>query len=155
MDKPRDPMMLTGACDGCHETAAFEDHLAGMTVRCKRCGQGWVRVPPTPGPTASVYAVAATGSTTAVNTAATDEPPMTLNATTSIIDPSVPAPLTDGPAADGALVAGMKRGRESFRPTGPKRLPTPFFVLPWTERAALELLQGEAEKLIEKGPATP
>jgi hypothetical protein len=52
----------------------------------------------TPRPTASVYAVAATGSTTAGNTAATDEPPMTLNATTSIIDPSVPVPLTDGPA---------------------------------------------------------
>ncbi len=41
-------MTLTGACDACHEPASFENHLAGMTVRCKRCGQGWVRVPPRP-----------------------------------------------------------------------------------------------------------
>jgi hypothetical protein len=27
--------------------------------------------------------------------------------------------------------------------------------LPWSERAAPDLLQGEAEKLIEKGPAKP
>jgi hypothetical protein len=43
-------MTLTGACDACHETAPFEKHLAGMTVRCQRCGQGWVRVPPPPAP---------------------------------------------------------------------------------------------------------
>jgi hypothetical protein len=64
--------MLTGACDACQETATFEDHLAGTTVRCDRCGRGWVRVPPVAGITASVPNFAEKGSTRPPDTAITD-----------------------------------------------------------------------------------
>jgi uncharacterized protein (DUF983 family) len=68
--------MLTGACGLCHKTMSFEDHLAGMTVRCKQCGQGWVRVPAAASVTASVLGVADKGPAMPPETAVTDHPPL-------------------------------------------------------------------------------
>ena len=71
--------MPSGACDACHETLCFDDHVAGMTVRCKQCGQGWVRIPPTAGITAAVPGFAEKGSTSPPDTAVTDQRPMTIS----------------------------------------------------------------------------
>ena len=68
--------MLTGVCDACHETMSFGDYLAGMNMRCKRCGQGWVRVPQTSGVTTSASDFAERGPTTPSDTATTDQRPM-------------------------------------------------------------------------------
>ncbi|HEX4608783.1 MAG TPA: hypothetical protein VH092_11320 [Urbifossiella sp.] len=36
--------MATGICDACHAPATFADHLAGLRLRCKACGTGWVSI---------------------------------------------------------------------------------------------------------------
>lgn len=82
--------MLTGACDACHEPMSFEDHLAGMNVRCKRCGQGWVRVPTTAGVTASVPAFADKAPTVPRDTAVTDQPPPVVSRLAEAEGPAIP-----------------------------------------------------------------
>lgn len=81
--------MLTSTCDSCHETMSFEDQLAGMTVRCKQCGEGWVHVPRT-SVNASVSGFTDKGSTSPRDLAVTDQRPMTVS-----------APLWDHPPAAG------------------------------------------------------
>jgi hypothetical protein len=82
--------MLTGACDTCHETMSFEDHLAGMNIRCKQCGQGWVRVPTTAGVAASVPAFADKAPTIPPDTAVTDQPQPAVSRLAEEEGPAIP-----------------------------------------------------------------
>ena len=87
--------MLTGACNVCHETISFEDALAGLPLRCKQCGQGWIRVPSAPGVTASVFNFTENGPTTPPDTATTDQRPI------------MPTPRADDPATGKDDPAGV------------------------------------------------
>jgi hypothetical protein len=37
--------MITGTCDTCGQASSVVDHLAGLTIRCKLCGKGWIALP--------------------------------------------------------------------------------------------------------------
>jgi hypothetical protein len=68
--------MLPGTCDACQQMMPFDEHLAGRTVRCKRCGRGWVRFPASTGITASVPVFAGKGPTGPPDTAITAQRPI-------------------------------------------------------------------------------
>jgi transcription elongation factor Elf1 len=71
--------MLTGTCDACRETMSFDDGQAGITVRCKQCGQGWVHVALAQGIAESASAIKEGRTTSLPDTAMTADLPMTVD----------------------------------------------------------------------------
>ncbi len=64
--------MLTGTCNTCHQPSSFPEHFAGLTLRCKLCGNGWVTLSAASRDSTAISEPAGPGATTASVTAAPD-----------------------------------------------------------------------------------
>jgi hypothetical protein len=106
-------MMLTATCDVCQQTMSLEDNQAGITVQCKECGRGWVRVAPVEGIAESASAISEREPTSQPETVMSAHRPMTLEA------PDVALRLVAG--------ACPRCGSSSFTKLKPKGRTTPAY----------------------------